>query len=242
MELSIRDGAIYDAMYEQYTADIGFYKDEATRIKGPVLELAAGTGRVAVPLHNAGVDITGLDSSQEMLDRAVEKNPRVKWVFGDATRLGGMGGFAAILMPFNSFLLFKDMTTIERLLMNVRGHLHPNGVFIFDIHNPNLDFLAPSIADKHIERKTLRIAGQDPVELAVTSAYDGATQVNHLTYTFSQSNKEKVEHLDQRLFFPQEIDYVLRTNGFKIINKYGWFDRTPFNSASRKQILKVMPD
>ena len=62
----------YDLVFTG-SADVEFYVEEAKRARGPVLELGCGTGRVSIPIAEAGVDVTGLDVSEQMLSIAREK-------------------------------------------------------------------------------------------------------------------------------------------------------------------------
>src|SRR5207244_1015020 len=82
-----RDGRHYDALNGFLVADIPFYMEEARKAGGPVLELACGTGRLTIPIAQAGVEIVGLDLSPSMLSHACTKAKAagvdIKFVEGD---------------------------------------------------------------------------------------------------------------------------------------------------------------
>ena len=73
------------------------------------------------------------------------------------------------------------------------------------------------------------------------NVYDAATQVNHIKwyYRVGESAAERVAELNMRIFFPQELDALLRAFGFDIEAKYGDFDESPFISGSPKQIIRA---
>src|SRR5271165_7218240 len=98
-----------DALYDSVIAD--FYDAAASLSGGPVLELGCGTGRMLVPLAQAGLHVTGLDISQRMLERAAEKrarleaaqHDRVRLVQGDMTLFDLGEQFPLVIIPFRPF-------------------------------------------------------------------------------------------------------------------------------------------
>src|SRR5271163_949957 len=93
------------------TQDIQFYCDSAENYGGPILELGCGTGRITMPLAQRGQQITGLDISQKMLERAAEKRDalsaeqrdRVRLVQADMTKFDLGEQFPLIIIPFRPF-------------------------------------------------------------------------------------------------------------------------------------------
>jgi 2-polyprenyl-3-methyl-5-hydroxy-6-metoxy-1,4-benzoquinol methylase len=77
------DGRHYDAFNQPYQDDLKFYLAEARKARGPVLELACGTGRLTIPLRKKGVDITGLDLAAPMLEvaRAIPPEEKIQACF-----------------------------------------------------------------------------------------------------------------------------------------------------------------
>lgn len=75
-----------------------------------------------------------------------------------------------------------------------------------------------------------------------THVYDPATQVNHVTtFTRRSSSPEEVGHLSMRMYFPQELDALVRHNGFEIRQKFGGYQEDPFAADSEKQLLIATP-
>ncbi|KKM72502.1 hypothetical protein LCGC14_1419870 [marine sediment metagenome] len=81
--------------------------------------------------------------------------------------------------------------------------------------------------------------GKGTVTITENNVYDRASQVNRIKWYFKISNqpRESVYELNMRMFFPQELDALLRYNGFRIEAKYGDYDKTPFTSESPKQLI-----
>src|SRR6185295_10689942 len=135
------DPLFYDALMGHREEDLAFYRDCALAAKGPVLDLCCGTGRVTIPIARAGVEVTGVDLSEEMLTRAREKcggDPLpVTWVRADALQFDLGKKFPLVLIPFSSLEHFHDRPTLDALMARVRAHLEPGGRFILDVAFPN---------------------------------------------------------------------------------------------------------
>src|SRR5688572_27712712 len=123
--------------------DVEFYLDCAQRYGGPILELGVGTGRILVPLAEAGYDVVGLDLSPAMLEIAAAKlrerpeaAERVRLLEGDMTNFDLGQRFALVLIPARSF---QHVTTPEgqrATLRCIRRHLVMGGHLILDLFDP----------------------------------------------------------------------------------------------------------
>lgn len=123
----------YDALVRD-ESDVPFFRDLAARAGGPVAELMAGTGRVSVPLSEAGVDLTCVDSSGAMLARLrarlASRGLHARCVEGDACTVDLGGRFALVFIAFHSFQEIVDDRDREACLRNVRRHLQDEGRFV----------------------------------------------------------------------------------------------------------------
>jgi SAM-dependent methyltransferase len=130
---------LYDA-YVRTEVDIPLFLKEAKKAQGPVLELMAGTGRVSLHLLHAGIDLTCVDSSPEMLEVFREKlraeNLSAELICTDICQLSLGRGFALIFIPFHSFAEITDSAEQRQALHAIRAHLAPAGRFICTLHNP----------------------------------------------------------------------------------------------------------
>lgn len=238
-----RDPRIYDAITGARTSDTAFYVAHAVDSGGPVLEIACGTGRITIPIAQAGIELTGLDVSPAMLGEAREKAHRggveVEWVEADCREFELEKQFAMIFFPFNSLLHLHDRVSFERFLARVRAHLAPEGRFLFDVFNPGLEFIV-----ENSRRKRQEATFVDPYSgltgvIEETLSYDAVHQINRTTWFCSVGDQKNVAVADLHLrcLYPQELEALLHYNGFEIVEKLGNFDGTPFSAESSMQIV-----
>ena len=130
------NGNHYDQIYNAFSLEpeIAFYRDLAAQTDGPVLELACGTGRVAIPLARAGFQVAGIDVAQAMLDQARKKAAAedldVQWIYGDIRNFDLSGRFGLIFIPNNSICHVLTRTDFAAAIACVKKHLHPQGRFV----------------------------------------------------------------------------------------------------------------
>jgi SAM-dependent methyltransferase len=237
-----RDGRHYDLYNSFYNPDIEFYVNRARAGGGPVLELACGTGRLTIPIARAGLTITGLDVSPGMLARAREKSANVtsaiEWIHGDCRDFHLGRRFPFILFAFNAIAHLHTFEEIKSFFNCVREHLAPGGSFVLDHFNPNLYMLTRNSDSKYHVYSYDDPDGNGEVSVSENNAYHRDTQVNHITwYIKIGEDKPYSVPLNMRIFFPQELDALLRYNGFEIVEKYGDFDEAPFTTDSPRQVF-----
>jgi len=239
-----RDGRHYDELIRSLQlGDTPFYVEEAKRARGPVLELACGTGRLTIPVAQSGVEIVGLDQSASMLAharaKAQEAGVSISWVEADCRRFEFDRKFALIFMAFNSMQHLHDPGSLAALFNHVRDHLAPGGRFVFDVFNPSLAILTRDPNQRQLDRQYEDPAGRGTITLEMTAVYDDAAQVNRMKWYFSLPGAKdfRVEQFDVRCFFPQELDLLVRANGFEMEHKFGTFDRKAFAGGDMKQIV-----
>jgi SAM-dependent methyltransferase len=116
-----------------YEADLPVWRELATRAAGPILDLGAGTGRVALDLAAAGHRVTAVDRDSDLLDalaeRARERGLEIECVQADARRLEGLGGFALVLAPMQLLQILGGRSARAGLLTGVAASLVPGGIF-----------------------------------------------------------------------------------------------------------------
>jgi len=260
-----RDGRHYDALNSFLVADIPFYVEEAKRASGsvaensrppaksagrmvhPVLELACGTGRLTIPVAQSGVEIVGLDLSPSMLARARTKagdaGVAIELVEGDCRSFDLGRKFGLIFMAFNSMQHLHDYASLAALFANARKHLTEGGRFVFDVFNPKIEILARSGGDRRLEREYEDPDGRGTMAFEHSGTYDDATQVSHIQCYFVRraANGEELESREEQLhlrsFFPQELDLLVRSQGFEVLAKFGNFERKAFGSGDPKQVV-----
>ncbi|MFW9878229.1 MAG: class I SAM-dependent methyltransferase [Candidatus Thorarchaeota archaeon] len=243
--LEYLDGRHYDKKIESRKRfeDIPFYINKAKEYGEPVLELACGTGRVTIPIAKEGLSITGLDLLASMLKEAKRKSKEqgieIEWIEGDMTNFNLHKKFNLILIPACAFNWMLELENVEKCLRCVKKHLKPKGVLIFDAFNPNLDILVRGLLETYPSAEYQDPDGRGLVNVSENTKYDKATQILlwRLSYSIADKIISNSNEMKLRIFFPQEIDAILKYNGFKIIAKYGDFDSNPYSSDSKRQIF-----
>jgi SAM-dependent methyltransferase len=237
--------ALYDALLPA-TAHVPYYVDLARQATGDVLELACGTGQLTVPIASAGLPAAGLptvglDLSEPMLaiarQRAGAANVSVEFVPGDMRNFDLGRKFALIFIARNSLLHLHSTEDLLAAFAAIQRHLAPEGIFAFDIFNPNVRLLArPSGQRFPVFQKETESFGNLSVE--ETTEYDAAAQVGRSRWYVSTPEKPDawVLPLELRNIFPQELPLLLAAGGFNLKSRMGDLSQTPFNSASRLQV------
>jgi SAM-dependent methyltransferase len=241
------DGGHYDAFNQPYQDDLKFYLAEARKARGPVLELACGTGRLTIPLRKKGMDIIGLDLAAPMLERARAKaaaaGVNVDFLRGDARSFELGKKFKLIFMAFNSMQHLGNAEDLRGLFYCAASHLAPGGRFIFDVFNPDPLYLIRDPEEMLPVAYYQDPAGGGMVLVNETYSYDKAAQVSRLTwhYRSEKTGRTVKKSLNLRCFFPQELLALVHFNGFRVVARYGDFRRKPFTGASMKQIVISAP-
>jgi len=126
----------------QIEGDVAFYVRQARRARGPVLEIACGTGRVTIPIARRGIPVTGLDRSPHMLRLARAKADGLPATFvrGDMKNFDLGRKFRLILIPFRSFQALLTSDEQRSCLRCIRRHLAPGGRLIINVFDPRLEF------------------------------------------------------------------------------------------------------
>ncbi|HEU5207747.1 MAG TPA: class I SAM-dependent methyltransferase, partial [Gaiellaceae bacterium] len=134
---------IYDPWSRSVTEDVDFYVERALASGGPVVELAVGTGRIAIPIARAGIDVIGVDSSPGMLAVAraaaeeVGVGDRLDLRIGDLREPPVSERVPLVLCPFRSLLHMETEDEKLRALRAARTLLEPGGSFVFDVFAPS---------------------------------------------------------------------------------------------------------
>jgi SAM-dependent methyltransferase len=236
----IYDAGVYDAMHGRMP-DVAWYLELARRARGPVLELCCGTGRITIPLAQAGIEIDGVDMTPNMLEAAQRKAKdagiKIGWHRQDMRRLRlNRSDFRLIFIPFNSLQNTYSLEDVEKVFAGVRKHLAPGGTLAFDVFNPSVHFMVRGEKLRK-DRYKFRLEDGRRVRISEICRYDSAGQVNRVQWLHRVgADPPRVQRLDMRCFYPLEMDALLKYNGFRVVAKYGDFSREPFVSASMKQV------
>jgi ubiquinone/menaquinone biosynthesis C-methylase UbiE len=236
-------GKHYDQRWKHLTADLPFWVQQARKSGDPVLELACGTGRVALHLASAGFRVTGIDISDSMLGEARRKASQaglaVEWVQADIRNFALERHFPLIIFPFNTIAILWELEDLETCLTCVKRHLAPGGRFIVDVFTPDFHFLVRNPTERFPHAEYPDPDGRGTIVVTESNVYDAARQINRVKFFFKFPGQaeEVAEEIEIRIYFPQELDALLKYNGFAIESKFGDYDGTAFRAASPKQLV-----
>ena len=237
----IYDANIYDGMNTNL-ADLHFYKRWLPKNENArILELCCGTGRLTLPIAKDGYDITGVDFTASMLKqakvKASEEGLVIEFIEADIRTLDLPEKYDLIFIPFNSIHHLYKNDDLFQAFNAVKKHLKEGGIFLLDCFNPNIQFIVEG-EKEHQEIAKYTTKDGRKVLIKQIMRYENKTQINRIEWHYYINDEfDSIQNLDMRLFFPQELDAYLESNGFNIINKFGDFEEDPFNDNSEKQIF-----
>jgi len=236
----------YDAVNSWRTEDIPFYLREAEAWAGPggaALELAAGNGRVALPMARAGFRVTALESAPDMLaglernlsTQAPEVRDRLEIVPGDMRQFDLDRLYRFIYLPFNTMLMLTQPFERQKMLDRVREHLAPSGALAFDIFTPD----PAGLADPPGWLTDLDFEVEDPEHGTVRvrrerkSETDLGRQLRHFWFRNRiHRGAEQVgawdDQLEIAMIYPRELELLLERQGFRIKTRHGGPNREPY--------------
>lgn len=237
------DADFYDRLMSDpdSSPDVAFYASLAGSTPASILELGCGTGRLLLPLASAGYAVTGIDNVPGMLTVARRKAQDAllapDLVLADVRQFKLDTKFRLISFAHNSIGHLHTLSDLQACLKCVHAHLSSDGIFVIDMFNPlpRLLAVAPGVRG--------RIGGfvddtGERVEVTETSRYDDAAQMLHRVWHVTPANGETTYvEFKTRVMFPQELDNLLRLNGFCIRAKYGNFAKEAFTTGSPQQLV-----
>ena len=245
-----RDPQTYDLQDEGYEADYALTERWARSLGGPLLDLACGTGRMALRLAAQGYQVTGVDITPEMIARARQKAAKqgvsIEWVVADARTFHLSKQFPFVYMLENVFQFFLMREDQEAMLARVREHLLPQGCFLFETRNPSPRNL---LQVRHPEPQTFTLPDGGQLVATEQQYYDPMTQIQHYTRLLKflrpgGQHEEKTLRTALRYVFPREMEALLFYNGFQIRTCYGSWQQEPLTATSRSMIYvcQKLPD
>lgn len=224
---------IYD-LYVTANYDVPFFLSETKPVSGPVLELMAGTGRLSLPLIEAGVKLTCVDSSSAMLKvlsrQLRQRGLRAEVVCADVCQLSLPAAFELVILPFQAFMEIIGAENQCAALAAVFKCLAPGGRFICTLHNP-------AIRRKQVDG-LLRLVGQFPTQsgmLVVSGFEQGGNPVvtRQQFFEFFDSEGRLLEKrlLQMKFAFVEKHEFEQKAQGagFRIAQLYGSYDRALFD-------------
>ena len=215
---------LYDS-YVNTNFDLSFFLKEAQESRGKVLELACGTGRLSIPLLQAGIDLTCVDYSEEMLNvfrKKLDKSRLACRIFHqDMADLSLPDRFDLIFIPFHSFSEILDESKHARALARIREHVADSGRFVCTLHNP--------IMRTRSMDGTLKELGRFPAESGRTLAVSTSFRYDDRSQTVSGIQfydvydpqgtviEKKQLPVSFYLFHRSQFEKLAHAAGFKVV-------------------------
>jgi SAM-dependent methyltransferase len=197
---------------------------------GRALELAVGTGRVALALSARGVPVAGIELSQPMAERLRAKPGAgaVPVTIGDMTVTTVPGTFRLVYLVFNTIMNVTTQEEQVAVFANAAAHLEPGGCFVVEVIVPALRRLAPGV-DSHVfamERDHVGIETFDDLVGQIASSH-------HWTSIDGRLSQHSAPY---RYVWPSELVLMARLAGLRLRDRWADWHRAPFTSDSASQV------
>ncbi len=197
---------------------------------GGALELAVGTGRVALPLAARGVRVSGIELSPDMVAqlRAKPGGDAIPVTIGDMTSTRVDGTFRLVYLVFNTIGNVGTQDRQVACFRNAAAHLEPGGAFVVEVGVPDLRRLVP---------------GQDAVVFAHSPGYVGYDRYDDLVAQHAVSHHFVADGSGVREFrtpfryvWPSELDLMAQLAGLELAERWADWDRSPFTGESTSHV------
>ena len=188
---------------------------------GGALELAIGTGRIAVPLAARGVQVAGIDFSPDMVEQLRGKTDSIPVAVGDMSTTRVEGTFSLVYVVFNSINNVTSQDGQVAVFANAAAHLDPGGSFVVEVGVPNRQRLEVfDLSDTHV--------GVDELD------FDTQRLVSH-HFSLVDGEWRRIS-MPFRSVSPAELDLMARLAGLELRARWADWDRSPFTAESTKHV------
>ena len=241
---------LYDLAYGDYSDDITFYENLSRAFDGPALELGVGTGRVAIPLAQAGRDVVGIDASPEMLARAEANRKaadlppeRLELVRADMTAFTLRRQFDFIFVAADTFQHLLTTGEQQACLRCVADHLRPGGLFVMSVRSPaSVEWAEGGLPAPLLLDWTRRDpATGDLIMKLVAAEPDAARMTRRLTYIYDRIRAGNVIRTlfetELRYSTQAEIELLLQDARLRVTHVYGDYDLSPVGHGADNLIF-----
>lgn len=242
--------------YEQTPAgeDVPFFTEIARRTVGPVLDLGCGTGRLSIPLAEAGLEVVGLDISENMIAAFRRKlrscrreiRQRINLVRADMRQFALKQRFACAVCSSNTLLLMGSERSVERALACVARHLRDDGLFVVDVAaiDKTLNAAFARYGSRDVPDATFEMADGTRLQrmhsVRLIPARDGRDSERvALTYAYYDEAGNKLGRRAEELALidPEKLLAVVERGGLRVMGAFGWYDRRPYSADERKLLI-----
>ena len=199
---------------------------------GRALEMAVGTGRVAVPLARAGVAVAGIELCQPMIDQLRTKSSadEIPVVLGDMTTARVDGAFDLVFLVFNGISNVLTQDAQIAVFENAARHLVAGGRFLIELWVPDLRTLPLGRTGSVFAARPGYLGADvfDPVAQQVVS--------HHVTFDRDAGTEARIFRSPHRYIWPAELDLMARIAGFSLESRHGGWSNEPFTAETRDHV------
>jgi SAM-dependent methyltransferase len=244
----------YDAENADKTDDIEFYLELLEESPGSVFEVGCGSGRVVLPLAQAGYTVHGIDNNAAMLERARARVARQPDAYATLTFHEGdvltaelpAAPFDLVLLSYNMLMHFHDQPAQLNLLRRLRELMADDGLLVLDLPNAGEMFATPDSDAITLERTFIEPETGHMVMQQAVSVLDRATQLMQVTWIYDEITgdgnvKRTVAPTLFRYIFPYEAQLLLQVAGFNVTQTYGDVDGSPFEDGCPRMVMLATP-
>ena len=240
----------YDTLHDWLHEDVELVLSLAEG-SGQVLELGCGTGRLLLPLAQAGHQVTGVDCSLAMLQRArrrihgegPEIARRINLLCADMTDFSLAGEpFDLAILSYNTFM-HLDAASVLQACRNIKRHLAPGGYLFIDIVNPLLLEQTPEDRSLTLDRTFIDSHSGDLVVVMAANDLDESRQLLTITWIYDASPpcggpiKRRVAPVAYHYYFPHQIELALEQVELELVAIYGSYRQEPFSEESERLLF-----
>jgi SAM-dependent methyltransferase len=197
---------------------------------GAALEFAVGTGRVALPLSERGIEVRGLELSPHMAEQLLAKPgaDAVPVTIGDMTTARVPGTFTLVYLVANTIMNVTTQDDQVAVFANAAAHLEPGGTFVVEVIVPQLRRVPLS--------ENARVFTLDPDHVGIETFDDPVGQIAWSHHWMEVGGRLVRHSAPYRYVWPAELDLMAKLAGFRLRDRWADWDRAPFSSGSQSQV------
>jgi SAM-dependent methyltransferase len=197
---------------------------------GRALEFAIGTGRVAVPLAERGVPVTGIELSRPMIEqlRAKASEAEIPVLVGDMATVRAPGEYTLVYLVYNTISNLLTQAEQVACFRNAARHLVPGGRFVIELWVPELRKLPPG------QRATVWHSEPGYIGLDTYDVLDQHVVSHH--FRFGEGRQAELSRSPHRYIWPAELDLMAQLAGFELETRHADWTGTEFTAESRSHV------
>jgi SAM-dependent methyltransferase len=203
---------------------------------GRALELAIGTGRVALPLSARGVDVHGIELSPSMVDQLRRKPgaAAIEVTIGDMTSCRASGPFDIVYLVWNAIMNVTTQDEQVAVFANAAAHLAPGGCFVLEVVVPQLRRLPPG--------EIGRVFTMRDDHVGIETFDDLLGQISWSHHWMAVDGRLVTHAAPYRYVWPSELDLMAQLAGLRVRERWAGWSRQPFTSDSANQVVVFEPE